>query len=63
MRSVCVAIVLFSIARLTEVGPRMTLQLLKIEDGVCQGDVMFHELVHKSDKDIKDIKALRESKR
>lgn len=52
-----------SAIRLTEVGPRMTLQLLKIEDGVCQGDVMFHELVHKSDKDIKDLKKLRESKR
>ncbi|XP_061196910.1 suppressor of SWI4 1 homolog isoform X1 [Saccostrea echinata] len=52
-----------SAIRLTEIGPRMTLQLLKIEDGVCQGEVMFHELVIKTDKDLKDLKALRDSKR
>nr|XP_022319167.1 suppressor of SWI4 1 homolog [Crassostrea virginica] len=52
-----------SAIRLTEVGPRLTLQLIKIEDGVCQGDVMFHELVQKTEKDIQKIRALRESKR
>ena len=53
----------FCLCRLTEVGPRLTLQLIKIEDGVCQGDVMFHELVQKTEKDIQKIRALRESKR
>ncbi|XP_048760658.2 suppressor of SWI4 1 homolog [Ostrea edulis] len=52
-----------SAIRLTEIGPRMTLQLLKIEDGVCQGEVMYHELVVKTEKDKRDLKALRESKR
>ena len=29
--------------RLTEVGPRLTMQLLKIEEGFCDGEVLFHQ--------------------
>lgn len=28
--------------RLTEIGPRMTLSLTKIEDGFCSGEVVYH---------------------
>lgn len=38
-----------SSVRLFELGPRMTLQLIKIEEGLMDGEVMFHELVHKSE--------------
>jgi ribosome biogenesis protein SSF1/2 len=31
-----------SAIRLTEIGPRMTLQLIKIEEGICSGEVLFH---------------------
>ncbi|XP_050541280.1 protein Peter pan [Daktulosphaira vitifoliae] len=36
--------------RLSELGPRLTLQLIKVEDGLMNGDVMFHEYIKKDDK-------------
>jgi len=32
-----------SAVKLQEVGPRMTLQLVKIEKGLCSGEVLFSE--------------------
>lgn len=32
-----------SAVRLQEIGPRMNLQLIKIEEGLCDGAVLFHE--------------------
>lgn len=29
--------------KLQEIGPRMTLQLVKVEEGLCSGAVIFHE--------------------
>lgn len=29
--------------RLQEIGPRMTLQLVKVEEGLCSGGVIFSE--------------------
>jgi ribosome biogenesis protein SSF1/2 len=29
--------------KLTEIGPRMELQLVKIQSGLCDGEVLFHE--------------------
>ena len=26
-----------------QLGPRMDIQLIKIEDGLCSGEVLFHE--------------------
>lgn len=39
--------------KLTELGPRMELGLVKIEDGVGdgKGDVLFHEFIHKTAKE------------
>jgi len=31
-----------SAVRLTEIGPRLTLQLIKIQEGVGEGNVLFH---------------------
>ncbi|PKK18313.1 suppressor of SWI4 1 homolog, partial [Columba livia] len=31
-----------SAVRLTEIGPRMTLQLVKVEEGLAQGNVLYH---------------------
>ena len=39
--------------RLTEVGPRLTLKLVKLEEGICSGKVLYHEYVHKTDAEIK----------
>jgi ribosome biogenesis protein SSF1/2 len=32
-----------SAVKLQEIGPRMVLQLVKIEEGLCSGDVIFSE--------------------
>ena len=40
--------------KLHELGPRLKLRLLKIEEGVCRGNVVFHQFVKKSKKEIKE---------
>ncbi|KAM4675341.1 suppressor of SWI4 1 homolog [Discoglossus pictus] len=42
-----------SAVRLTEIGPRMTLQLVKIEEGLSDGNVLFHNFVKKTEDEIK----------
>ncbi|CCE62838.1 hypothetical protein TPHA_0D02000 [Tetrapisispora phaffii CBS 4417] len=39
--------------KLTEVGPRLTLKLVKIEEGICSGKVLHHEYVRKTSAEIK----------
>ncbi|CAK0738206.1 hypothetical protein CVIRNUC_001009 [Coccomyxa viridis] len=34
--------------RLQEIGPRMELEVVKAEEGMCEGRVLFHSHVHKS---------------
>jgi ribosome biogenesis protein SSF1/2 len=34
--------------RLTELGPRLRLELVKIEEGMCDGKVLYHRYVHKT---------------
>lgn len=34
--------------RLTEIGPRLRLELVKIEEGMCDGKVLYHRYVHKT---------------
>lgn len=52
-----------SAIRLTELGPRMRLKLIKIEEGICSGEVLFHKYVKKTAKEIKEMKSKREEKR
>ncbi|XP_075854501.1 uncharacterized protein LOC105885445 [Microcebus murinus] len=51
-----------SAVRLTEIGPRMTLQLIKIQDGIGEGKVMFHSFVHKTEEELQAILAAKEHK-
>ena len=46
-----------SAIRLSEVGPRLQLMLLKIEEGVCEGEVLYHKFETKTKKEIKELKA------
>jgi len=39
--------------RLHELGPRMNLGLVKIEEGVCKGNVVHHEYVNRTPAEIK----------
>lgn len=42
--------------KLIELGPRMKLRLVKVEEGLCQGQIMWHEHVHKSKLEIRELK-------
>lgn len=52
--------------KLHEIGPRLRLRLVKIEEGVCRGNVVYHAYVKKSKKEIKeqfdDVKKKRDLK-
>lgn len=41
--------------KLTELGPRLTLKLVKIEEGICSGRVLHHEFVQKTSAEIKAL--------
>jgi len=45
-----------SAIRLYEIGPRLTLQLIKIEEGLMTGEVLFHEYITKTPEEIKALK-------
>ncbi|XP_060001220.1 suppressor of SWI4 1 homolog isoform X3 [Lagenorhynchus albirostris] len=51
-----------SAVRLTEIGPRMTLQLIKIQEGVGEGNVLFHSFVHKTEEELQATLAAKEEK-
>ncbi|NWX69060.1 SSF1 protein, partial [Alca torda] len=51
-----------SAVRLTEIGPRMTLQLVKVEEGLAQGNVLYHSFIHKTEAEVKEILARKEAK-
>jgi ribosome biogenesis protein SSF1/2 len=49
--------------KLVELGPRMKLRLTKVEEGVCNGKVMWHEYIHKSKEEVKQMEKKWEKKR
>ncbi|KAJ1172560.1 hypothetical protein NDU88_004405 [Pleurodeles waltl] len=51
-----------SAVRLTEIGPRMTLQLLKIEEGLNDGNVLYHSFIQKTEEEIKAALERKEKK-
>jgi len=52
--------------RLHELGPRLKLKLIKVEEGICRGNVVFHSYNKKSPAEIKKqldgLKSKRELK-
>ena len=52
-----------SAIRLFELGPRLTLELIKVEDGLLDGEVLFHEYVHKSEEEKLLIQKRRDEKK
>ena len=48
---------------MTEIGPRLKLRLVKIEEGVCDGQVLFHEFITKTPEELEMQKEVRERKR
>ncbi|KAF8429499.1 ribosome biogenesis protein [Tirmania nivea] len=41
--------------KLTEIGPRMMLELVKIEEGLADGKVLYHSFVEKTRKEEKEL--------
>ncbi|XP_012055186.1 PREDICTED: protein Peter pan [Atta cephalotes] len=52
-----------SAIRLFELGPRITLQLIKVENGLLDGEVLYHEFIHKTEEEKLAIKKRREEKK
>jgi ribosome biogenesis protein SSF1/2 len=55
---------------LQEIGPRMELELAKVEEGMCEGRVLYHAYVNKTEEEVLaleqkkvDADALREKRR
>ncbi len=49
--------------RLVELGPRMTLELIKVEEGLLEGEVLYHRFVSKTEEEKKAIRAAREKRK
>jgi len=49
--------------RLAEIGPRMTLRLVKVEEGLCDGKVMWHEFVTKTKEEQREMERVWETRR
>jgi ribosome biogenesis protein SSF1/2 len=49
--------------KLTELGPRMRLRLIKVEEGLCGGRIMWHDHVEKSKVEEKELDAKWEQRR
>jgi hypothetical protein len=53
-----------------QIGPRMELEIVKAEEGMCTGEVLYHQHINKSkaevaekSKEIQDREELREKRR
>ncbi|KAF0300670.1 Suppressor of SWI4 1 [Amphibalanus amphitrite] len=51
-----------SAIRLIELGPRLTLQVIKAEAGLVGGEVLFHQLVTKTEEEIEATRLRREQR-
>ncbi|EPE26852.1 hypothetical protein GLAREA_02766 [Glarea lozoyensis ATCC 20868] len=49
--------------KLVELGPRLRLRMTKVEDGVCNGKIMWHEYIHKTKEEVKEMDKVWEKRR
>lgn len=49
--------------KLAELGPRMRLRLIKVEEGLCAGKVLWHEFVQKSREEEREMERVWEQRR
>lgn len=52
-----------SAVRLHEIGPRLTMELVKIQDELMKGEVLYHGSIVKTEEEIEAIKKAREQKK
>ncbi|KAI9333780.1 Brix domain-containing protein [Zopfochytrium polystomum] len=48
--------------RLTELGPRLQLKLVKIQEGLCDGEVLFHQFETRTKEEIAEMRRKREAR-
>ncbi|MCJ1394025.1 hypothetical protein MMC18_009502 [Xylographa bjoerkii] len=49
--------------KLVELGPRMKLRMTKVEEGICNGKVMWHEFLSKTKEEMKEMEKVWEQRR
>jgi len=49
--------------KMHELGPRMRLRLTKVEEGLCTGKVMWHEYIHKTAAELKEMDRVHAKRR
>lgn len=49
--------------KLVELGPRMKLRMTKVEEGVCEGKVMWHESIEKTAEEVKEMEMVWDLRR
>lgn len=49
--------------KLVELGPRMKLRMTKVEEGVCNGKIMWHEFLSKTKEETKEMERVWEERR
>uniref|UniRef100_A0A8C7JA34 Peter pan homolog n=1 Tax=Oncorhynchus kisutch TaxID=8019 RepID=A0A8C7JA34_ONCKI len=47
--------------RLTEIGPRITMQLVKIEEGMGDGNILYHAVISKTEEELQEILIRKEA--
>jgi ribosome biogenesis protein SSF1/2 len=47
--------------KLTELGPRLNLKLIKIQDGFCAGEVIYHSLIQKTASEVQELKKRKQT--
>lgn len=52
-----------SAIRLHEIGPRLTLELTKIQDDLFKGEVLYHNTIIKTEEELTEIKKARDEKK
>lgn len=52
-----------SAIRLYEIGPRLTIELIKIQDDLFKGDTLYHSTIIKTDEELAQIKKERAEKK
>lgn len=48
---------------LHELGPRLTFQLIKIEEELMNGEVLYHDMIQKTNEEIEELRKDREKKK
>ncbi|KAI9686939.1 MAG: hypothetical protein M1822_002692 [Bathelium mastoideum] len=49
--------------KLVELGPRLSLRLTKVEEGLCSGKVMWHESIQKTKEEVKEMDKVWEERK